>query len=200
MAVLYFDIGGTLADASVAVDGSFQFRPLPRVVDVLAALSAHRLGIISNPGTDPAAPARAAAALSATFGDIFAADLIHWGPKTSRAIFDTALVAAGGADGCVFIGEDPSERAMARRSGMRTAPHPVFALAAARGDPVRGAKIHLGQNRTLDELRAIADTTEIVLAQIVSDRLVLAMVTEQGARAARDAGFEVDLEAGTPIR
>lgn len=196
MAVLYFDIGGTLADVSVATDGSFRFRPLPRVREVLAALSAHRLGIISNPGADPTGRVRAAAALAATFDDIFSDDLVHWGVKTSRTIFDAAVAAAGGAaDDCVFIGEDPAERAMARRSGMRTAPHPVFALAAARGDTVLWARIHVGENRTLTQLRAIADATEIVPAHIASDRLVLAMVTEQGARAARDAGFVVDLES-----
>ncbi|WP_433684773.1 hypothetical protein [Nocardia sp. CA-119907] len=163
--------------------------------DVLATVSAHRLGIISNPGNDPTARTRAAAALAATFGDIFSDNLVHWGDKTSRTIFDAAAAAAGGPGNCVFIGEDPSERAMARRSGMRTAPHPVFAPAAVRGDTVLWAKIHVDENRTLAQLRGIADATEIVPVRVASDRLVLAMVTERGAHAARDAGFDVDLES-----
>ncbi|MBL1079826.1 M20/M25/M40 family metallo-hydrolase [Nocardia sp. 2] len=196
MAVLYFDIGGTLAEASVGADGSFRFRPLPRVREVLAAGPPHRLGIISNPGADPAAPARAAAALTATFGDIFEGALIHWGAKTSRTIFDAAVAAAGGvADDCVFLGEEPAERAMARRVGMRTAPHPVFAPAAVRGDTVLWARIHLDEQHTSARLRTVADASEIVPVHLAADQMVLAMVTEQGVRAAQEAGFTVDPEA-----
>ncbi|MFF5158381.1 M20/M25/M40 family metallo-hydrolase [Streptomyces sp. NPDC000348] len=196
MSVLFFDIGATLADARVEPDGSLTLRPRPRVVTVLDAFRDMRKGIISNPGPDDGAAERAAAALEEAFPGRFTdASLVHWGVKDSRGIFDRAVASTGGAPAgdCVFVGEDAQERAFARAAGMRTAPHPVFALAAVENRPVLFARIGLPDGRGLPELAAAAETTEVVPVHVASDRLVLVMASALGAEALERAGFRVDL-------
>ncbi|MET7622650.1 M20/M25/M40 family metallo-hydrolase [Streptomyces sp. NPDC005408] len=195
MSVVFFDIGATLADASIKVDGSLIFRPRPRVVEVLDALKGVRKGILSNPGAGEAARARARAALDAAFAGRFTDDtLLHWGPKTARGIFDGAVASAGVmADDCVFVGEDPDERAVAREAGMRTAAHPVFTRAAIEGRPVLFARIELPEGRTLAELEAVANSAEVVPVHVASCRLVLAMTTARGVGALEQGGFTAEL-------
>ncbi|MCX4539547.1 M20/M25/M40 family metallo-hydrolase [Streptomyces sp. NBC_01565] len=194
MSVLFFDIGATLADVTFEADGSLTFRPRPRVLDVLNALADVRKGIISNPGAGEAARARAELALDAAFAGRFTdASLRHWGPKTGRGIFDGAVASAGvPADGCVFVGEDAEERAVARAAGLRTAAHPVFALAAVEGRPVLWTRIALPEGRGTAELEAVANTAEVVPVHVASDRLVLAMATERGVSALEQDGFPAD--------
>ncbi|MEU4728293.1 hypothetical protein [Streptomyces sp. NPDC023588] len=67
MTTLFFDIGATLADPLFEADGSLRLRPRPRAVRVLDAFSGERTGIISDPGTEQDAVARAAAALHEAF-------------------------------------------------------------------------------------------------------------------------------------
>ncbi|MCR8574775.1 M28 family metallopeptidase [Streptomyces sp. Isolate_219] len=195
MPVLFFDIGETLADASIGADGSLTLRPRPRVFDVLDASAGMRKGIISNPGTGEAARARAVAALHAAFAGRFTDDgLLHWGAKTSRGIFDSAVASAGvGADDCVFVGEDPDERAFAREAGMRAAAHPVFTFAAVEGRPVFWARIEVPADRSLADLEAIAHTGEVVPVHVASAHLVLVMATARGVAALEQGGFTADL-------
>jgi hypothetical protein len=192
MSVIFFDIGATLAEPRPEPDGSLTLRPLPRVLAVLDALGEVRKGIISNPGSAEAAVARALAeAFPGRFTD---AALVHWGVKDSREIFDRAVAGAGGAaDACVFVGEDAQERGFAREAGMRTAAHPVFALAAAEDRPVLRARIELRDGQDLRSLTAAMDETEAVPAEVVSDQLVLAMVTTRGVEPLERAGFTVDV-------
>ncbi|MFE3610569.1 Zn-dependent exopeptidase M28, partial [Streptomyces goshikiensis] len=194
MSVLFFDIGATLADVTFEDDGSLTFRPRPRVVEVLTALAGVRKGVISNPGAGDTARERARAALDAAFaGQFTEAALLHWGPKTERGIFDGAVASAGvPADSCVFVGEDPDERTVARTAGLRTAAHPVFAQAAVEGRPVLWTRIGLPGGRGLAELDAVANAAEVVPVHVASDRLVLAMASERGASALRRAGFTTD--------
>lgn len=195
MSVLFFDIGATLADARVEPDGSLMLRPRPRVVAVLDAFREVRKGIISNPGPGDGAAERAAAALEEAFPGRFTdASLVHWGVKDSRRLFDLAVASTGGAsaDDCVFVGEDAQERVFAREAGMRTAPHPVFALAAVENRPVLFARIGLPDGRGMPELAAAAETTEVVPVHVASDRLVLVMASALGAEALERAGFTVD--------
>ncbi|AJT69143.1 hypothetical protein T261_7545 [Streptomyces lydicus] len=195
MPVLFFDIGETLADASFGADGSLTLRPRPRVFAVLDAFAGTRKGIVSNPGTGEAARAALAAALNAAFPDRFTEPgLLHWGPKTARGIFDGAVASAGvAADDCVFVGEDPDERAFAREAGMRAAAHPVFTLAAVEGRPVFWARISLPAGRSLADLEAIANAGEIVPVHVASGELVLVMATAQGVDALQQGGFTADL-------
>ncbi|WP_405977024.1 M28 family metallopeptidase [Streptomyces sp. NBC_00158] len=196
MSVLFFDIGATLADARLEPDGSLTLRPRPRVAEVLDGLAGVPKGIISNPGPGAGAAGRAAAALEGAFPGRFAEPgLVHWAVKDSRGPFDLAVASAGGvpADGCVFVGEDAGERGFARESGMRTAPHPVFAVAAMEGRPVLFARVGLPEGRGLPELAAVADTTEVVPVHVASERLVLVMASALGAEVLERAGFTVDL-------
>ena len=197
MATVYFDVGATLADVSAAPDGSLTFRPRPRVHEVLKALADTDLGIISNPGPGERARAHAAAALGAAFPGRFTdGALIRWGPKDSRAIFDGAVAAAGAdAEDCVFVGEDPDERAFAREAGLRTAPHPVFAGAAIEGRPVLWIRISLPEDQSLTDLGVVANAAEVVPVHVPSARLVLAMATASGVDHLVDAGFAVDQQA-----
>ncbi|MFJ9413101.1 M28 family metallopeptidase [Streptomyces sp. NPDC101227] len=154
-----------------------------------------RKGIISNPGTGEAARARAVAALNAAFAGRFTEDgLLHWGAKTARGIFDDAVASAGvGADDCVFVGEDPDERAFAREAGMRAAAHPVFTLAAVEGRPVFWARIELPEGRSPTDLEVIANAGEIVPVHVASGHLVLVMATARGVEALEQGGFAADL-------
>ncbi|USA04673.1 hypothetical protein NCG97_35160 [Streptomyces lydicamycinicus] len=195
MPVLYFDIGETLADASIGADDSLTLHPRPRVFEVLDAVAGLRRGIISNPGPGEAARARLAAALQAAFAGRFTDEsLLHWGPKTARGIFDDAVASAGvPADDCVFVGEAPEERAFAREAGMRAAAHPVFALAAVEGRPVFWARIEVPADRSLADLEAIANAAEVVPVHVASDRLVLVMASARGVNALEQGGFPADL-------
>ncbi|MEW9873104.1 M28 family metallopeptidase [Arthrobacter sp. HS15c] len=197
MATVYFDIGATLADVSAAPDGSLTFRPRPRVHEVLDALAGTELGIISNPGPGERARAHAAAALGAAFPGRFTdGALIRWGPKDSRAIFDDAVAAAGAdAEDCVFVGEDPDERAFAREAGLRTAPHPVFAAAVIEGRQVLWIRISLPEDKSLTDLGVVANAAEVVPVHVASARLVLAMAAASGVEHLVDAGFAVDQQA-----
>ncbi|MEU6553409.1 HAD family hydrolase [Streptomyces sp. NPDC046915] len=196
MPVIFFDIGATLADARVEPDGSLTLLPRPRVIAVLDALGEVRKGVISNPGSGGGAVARAAAALHKAFPGRFTdVSLVHWGAKNDRGLFDQAVASTGGvpAGDCVFVGEDPDERAFARQAGMRTAPHPVFVFAALEDRAVLRARIQVPDGRGLPELTAAMDETEAVPDNAVSERLVLAMATTRGAEALERGGFTVDL-------
>jgi hypothetical protein len=203
MSVLFFDIGATLADARIEADGSLELTPRPRVLAVLDAFRDVPLGILSHPGTHEGAAETAAAALHAAFPGRFTDDrLVHWGPKDSRRLFDEAVTSAAGAaarphsaDECVFVGEDPQERAFAREAGMRTAPGPVFTLAALENRPVFWTRIELPEGHRLSRLAAVAEETEVVPVHVTSETLVLAMTTTRGAAVLEDAGFRVDLRA-----
>jgi hypothetical protein len=197
MALLFFDVGGTLADVSATVDGSLTFHPRPRVLEVLNGFAGVRKGIISNPGAGEVARTRAEAALGKAFGNYFTdATLIHWGPKTTRAIFDDAVASAGvAADQCVFVGEDPDERALAREAGMRAAAHPVFTLAAVEGRPVLWIRIDLPEGRSVAELEAVANAHEVVPVHVASDRLVIAMASARGVSALEEGGFTADVRS-----
>ncbi|MEU2421712.1 HAD family hydrolase [Streptomyces sp. NPDC007851] len=197
MAVIFFDIGATLADPQVAPDGSLRLRPLPRVGAVLDALGEVRKGVISDPGPGDGAAARVADALAAAFPGRFTdRALLHWGAKDSRGIFDRAVAGTGGAtaDACVFVGEDARERAFAREAGMRTAPHPVFTTAAMEDRPVFRARIGLPDGQGPPALTAAMDGTEAVPVRVVSQRLVVAMVTALGGEALDRAGFTVAVQ------
>ncbi|MFJ9870210.1 hypothetical protein [Streptomyces sp. NPDC101165] len=83
---------------------------------------------------------------------------------------------------------------------MRTAAHPVFALAVMGNRPVFRARTELADGLGLPELTAAVDDTEAVVLQVVSERLALVMVTTQGAETLARAGFTVDDTAAFPIR
>jgi peptidase M28-like protein len=195
MATLFFDIGGTLASASFVADGSLTFIVLPRVTESLAALGAHRKGIVSNPGGAPGDAERASGALDACgLGTFFLENQLRlWGTKDGPEIFERAASAAGAAaNQCVFIGESAEERSFARRAGMGTAPHPVFASAATEGRPALWVRITVPAGRTIADLDAAVRGIEVVPVHAGSETLVLAMATAAGVDDLEQAGFAVE--------
>ncbi|MFJ9940465.1 M28 family metallopeptidase [Streptomyces erythrochromogenes] len=196
MSVFFFDVGGTLADPLLA-DDSLTLRPRPRVAAVLDALGEAPKGILSDPGT--LARATVAAALHEAFPGRFPDDaFVHWGPKDSRSLFDEAVASAQASGeapvACVFVGEDPQERAFAREAGMRTAAHPVFAGAAMENRPVFWTRIELPEGRDLSDLAMVANAEEVVPVHVASARLVLAMASTSGVTALQQAGFTTDVQ------
>ncbi|WP_330347320.1 HAD family hydrolase [Streptomyces sp. NBC_00582] len=207
MPVLFFDIGATLADAEVDADGSLTLRPRPRVPAVLDAFREVRKGILSDPGPGEDAAARAAAALHSAFPGRFTdAALVLWGAKDSPDIFRRAVAATardGGpalpADACVFVGENPRERAFAAQVGLRTAVDPVFTLAAVEGRPVFRARVELPAGQGPADLDEVAATTEAVPLPGDGTPLVPALLSELGAGVLDRAGFGVDLRDPLPL-
>lgn len=118
--VLFFDIGGTLADASTLSGLTLTVRP--NVLQSLQRLrsAGARLGIISNIGTIE--PGTVEAALTACgLMPYFDPSLIVFGAKDAPAIFlDAARRAGHGGqpNRCAYIGEDPEERALAVTAGL----------------------------------------------------------------------------------
>ncbi|MBP2315831.1 HAD family hydrolase [Azospirillum soli] len=118
--VLFFDIGGTLADASALSGVTLTVRP--NVLQSLQRLrsAGARLGIISNIGT--LAPDAVKAALTACgLMPYFEPALIVFGVKDAPAIFLDAALRAGLGDRpnrCAYIGESPEERDLAIQAGL----------------------------------------------------------------------------------
>jgi hypothetical protein len=195
MVTVFCDIGGTLASASVAADGSLTFIVLPRVTEALAALGAHRKGIVSNPGQAPGDPQRASTALDdCGLGHFFPEmHLRVWGVKDGPDIFRRAASAAGMAvDQCVFVGESAEERSFARAAGMGTAPHPVFAVASTEGRQAFWVRITIPADHTVVDLDAAVRGSEVVPVHAGSETQVLAMATEAGIDSLTQAGFTVE--------
>ncbi|PRN02980.1 Zn-dependent exopeptidase M28 [Pseudomonas sp. LLC-1] len=198
MAILFFDIGATIADVKVDAEGSFTFISRARIFEVLDGLAdVRRKGVISNVGVGDAVCERATAALAEKFGAYFDDPLlVHWGSKNNPNIFEDAVASTNAAAAeCVFIGESPDERMLAREAGLRTAPHPVFARAAVENRLVFWLRIDISEGRSLAELEVIANANEVVPVHVPSARLVLAMATAYGVSALEQHGFTVDLRS-----
>jgi len=125
---VFFDIGATLADPVRNSDGTLQtFNALPGVAAALRRMSRAglTLGIISDTGAFDTASVRtalSAAGLLQFFPKelVFLSGDVHL-DKSSPLIFRLASERAHvRPDKCLFVGDDPSERRMARLAGMRT--------------------------------------------------------------------------------
>jgi FMN phosphatase YigB (HAD superfamily) len=133
---VFFDLGDTLgrpvlSPPPIHLAG---FEAFDFAAPVLAGLAGRglRLGVISNTGDDdgPAVDAiLAAAGLLGFFADglrIYSRDVGL--RKDSPAIFELAADRAGTPpSACMFVGENPEERAFAQAAGMTTAPSALSA-------------------------------------------------------------------------
>ena len=129
ISTVFFDLGGTLVDPIFTPDGTFSgFAELPGTREGLKKLSAAKmhLGIISNTGDiDPKVVREALAAIE--FLPFFVKKLILLSgevklDKSTPAIFRHAVAQAAveAPHLCAFVGDEPAERRMARRAGLRT--------------------------------------------------------------------------------
>lgn len=130
ISAVFFDVGATLAEQECYPDGRLErLKPIDDAVRVLQAMKKRglTLGVISNTGPDKPAVIRkklTEAKLSRFFPRkdlvLLSGDLPV--DKSSPAIFRLAAAQAGRSPAeCLFVGDDPNERRMARLSGMRTA-------------------------------------------------------------------------------
>ncbi|HEY2221386.1 hypothetical protein [Actinomycetospora sp.] len=117
---------------------------LPGVVDALERFrdAGVAQGTLSNPGPVPTA------AVDAALDECGLAPFLDprlrvWGRKDSAAIFHRAMDAAGtvtraARSRMVFVGEDATERSVARSAGLRVSPSPGLAVRALLAPDRRG--------------------------------------------------------------
>lgn len=163
---VFFDLGATLVDAVVNPDTSLKaFIVLPGAREALQALKKKkiRMGIISDNGSHPPAAVKKALA-GAKLLPFFAKKLILLSSevrldKTTPAIFRLALDRAGAIDPreCMFVGDDPDERRMARLAGMRTGRSPELAVEALKRKPPATLKVPGMKACIADSKAACAD-------------------------------------------
>jgi FMN phosphatase YigB (HAD superfamily) len=135
---VFFDLGDTLGTPELSPPPIHLvgFHVFPFVPDLLEQLRSGglKLGIISNTGSDTGPKLDAIlsiAGILASFNDtlrIYSADVGL--TKADPAIFKLAAQRAGSPEEpatCLFVGEDPQERATAASAGLRVCPHPLLA-------------------------------------------------------------------------
>jgi histidinol phosphatase-like enzyme len=130
MAVIFFDLGGTLGDPRVSPtsDRLEGFDPYPFVRELLEQLrdTGHRLGLISDTGPERAEDMERVLTASNLF-DVFDPTLLIYSAevgmrKDSPAIFERAAREAGveaDPSQCLFVGENPREVCFALDAGFR---------------------------------------------------------------------------------
>lgn len=137
---VFFDIGDTLASPVVVEGRLVGLAMYPLVPDVLkhARVAAGddvglALGLISNTGNETSATMASVLAASG-LGDLVDVGLclfssIEGMDKSQPALFARARDRAKlPAARCIYVGEDPTERAIARSVGFRVSPQPLHAL------------------------------------------------------------------------
>jgi FMN phosphatase YigB (HAD superfamily) len=142
---VFFDIGDTLASAVLEASRLARLEVYPFVPDVLGRLRAGSegvsvsLGLISNTGDESAARMNAVLA-EAGLADLVDVDLCLFSSvegldKSQPAFFALAKDRAKlPASRCVYVGENPDERAVAFSVGFRVSPHPLHALHLAESE------------------------------------------------------------------
>jgi beta-phosphoglucomutase-like phosphatase (HAD superfamily) len=135
-AVVFFDLGDTLAKAVVSptTHRLNRLEVLPGVLEVLQALRAAqvRLGLISNTGDEPQANLAHVLQQSGLAPFFPEAQLLLYSSvtglkKDSPAVFKEAAKRAGNAatpSRCLYVGENPQERAFAAAAGWRVVAGP----------------------------------------------------------------------------
>lgn len=166
VSTVFFDLGATLVDAVVRPDTSLKgFIVLPGTYEALRALKKKkiRMGIISDNGSHPPAAVKKALA-GAKLLPFFTKNLILLASevrldKTSPAIFRLALDRAGAIDPreCMFVGDDPDERRMARLAGLRTSRSPELAVETLNRKPPAALKVPGMKACIADSKAACAD-------------------------------------------
>ncbi|WP_250036424.1 hypothetical protein [Paractinoplanes maris] len=128
--LVFFDIGGTLADVTVGPGPTIATMDvLPGVADVLRCLSdgGLRLGVLSDPGPIPTSEVDRALR-DAGLGPFFDPGLVIYGSKSTPAIFHRAAAQSCPGARLVFVGENDGERARATEAGFDVRPSPAVAL------------------------------------------------------------------------
>ena len=197
-AVVFFDIGNTLALVAVSPTGDRidRLAVYPYVPGVLAELRERgaRLGIISNRGAIPAENVNQTLR-AAGLWDFFEPELVVYGAKDSPRIFEQAAAQAGTPDSMLFVGEDAAERAQAVQVGFLVAPHPRLALhVLEHHTPLRYVRITVPQVHDREDWRAELRGLPLLPLYVTGDAgaTVYAITTSAAAARLDDLGFWVD--------
>jgi bacterial leucyl aminopeptidase len=197
-AVVFFDIGNTLASVAISPSGDRidRLAVYPYVPGVLAELRERgaRLGIISNRGAIPAEDVNQALQ-AAGLWDFFQPELVVYGAKDSPRIFEHAAAQAGAPDRILFVGEDAAERAQAVQAGILVAPHPKLALPVLEHPaPLRYVRITVPQVHAREDWQAELRGLPLLPIHVTGDAgaTIYAITTPAAAARLDDLGFWVD--------
>ncbi len=205
---IFFDIGDTLGSGRLRmVDGVTRIHELAVfdfVPDLLAKLKDQglSLGIISNTPEQEDEASMATILTASGIRDFFVPDLMLYSSvvgidKRDPEIFRMAAERAGYADDlgpCLFVGESPEERAVARRVGMAVAPHPSLIPDVLGGHHFRFARIRLSASQ-LEEpwWEPIRNLTFVPLyLSGVTEKHLYGVTSSETLRRLDDLGYEVD--------
>jgi bacterial leucyl aminopeptidase len=197
-AVVFFDVGNTLAVVAVSPSGDRidRLAVYPYVPGVLAGLRERgaRLGIISNRGAIPAENVNQKLR-AAGLWDFFEPELVVYGAKDSPRIFEQSAAQAGTQTRMLFVGEDAAERAQAVQAGFLVAPHPQLALPVLEHHtPLRYVRITIPQVHAHEDWRAVLRSLPLLPLHLTGDAgtTIYAITTSAAAARLDDLGFWVD--------
>ncbi|MGY1670829.1 M28 family peptidase [Geodermatophilus sp. SYSU D00710] len=197
-AVVYSDIGGTLASVTLSADGERieELAVYPYVRGVLAELRQRgaRLGVLSDPGPLPTDELDRALE-DAGLWSALEPELVLYGSKDSPRVFQQALERAGTADRVLFVGEDPDERAQALRAGLLVAPHPLLATAVLDDRAhLRYVRVTVPPDHAREDWRSALRDLPLVPVHVTGrdGTTVYAIGTTTAAARLDDLGFRVD--------
>jgi bacterial leucyl aminopeptidase len=205
--VAFFDIGNTLASVRVSADGReisdlLVYPFIPAVLEDLRERKV-RLGILSDRGAILEADVNEALDRAGLLS-FFDRDLILYGKKDSTLLFEQATaVARGVAKGrgprLLFVGEDATERAFARRADFLVAPHPNLAVPVLDGGaPLRYLRIRVPATAADGEWMPALRSRPVVPLHVAAPRVggapveVYAVADAATALKLDDLGFLVD--------
>jgi FMN phosphatase YigB (HAD superfamily) len=167
VSAVFFDLGATLVDQVCYPDGRLErLEPIEGALDVLRQMKTRglTLGVISNTGPDKPAVLRKQL-IEAKLSRFFARNLVLLSgdlsiDKSTPAIFRLAAARAEfSPEECMFVGDDPNERRMARLAGMRTSRTPQAAVQALKSKKAEKPNLAGMADCIRDSRLAVADTT-----------------------------------------
>jgi hypothetical protein len=208
IAAVFFDLGATL--------GSPVLSPPPRhlvgfevfdfTVPVLDELRSRglRLGVISNTGDDDGTAVDAVLE-RAGIRDFFEPALRIYSRdvglrKDSPKIFRLAAERAGKSPRrCMFVGEDPTERAFAEQAGNRTVPHLLLVVDVLDGQRLQRVQVTVPAGPEFANWQAVLRRHRVVPLRVsgTDEPVVEAIAAERAVAQFAALGFGVEvLEAG----
>lgn len=208
IAAVFFDLGATLGSPILSpppihLVGFEVFDFTVLVLDELHRRGL-RLGVISNSGDDDG-KAVDAVLEHADIRDFFEPSLRIYSRdvglrKESPKIFRLAAERAGEPPHrCMFVGEDPAERAFAQQAGNRTVPHPLLVVDVLDGQKLQRIRVSVSAGPEVANWQAILRQHRVVPLRVsgTDAPVIEALAAERAAAQLASLGFRVEvLEVG----